>query len=201
MTHLHTPTEPAPRFQRLSKGLGWVVAATAVGLGWMVFACGCAHPQLNERPQRVTSGLSPRPEVKGLVEGWQQAEAFAAGREDAEVVLGLGESMEPLYHGRTLLVIERQRFETLAAGMTVVFTGGSGRPVAHLLVRPVPGGWEAAGLANAEPDATRVTARNYRGTVTKAFELIRPQTTEASVLSELRQTPDRSRIANFQEAR
>jgi hypothetical protein len=135
------------------------------------------------------------------VEGWQLAETFAAGREDAEVVLGLGESMEPLYRGRTVLVIERQRFETLAAGMTVVFTGDSGRPVAHVLVRPVPGGWEAAGLANTEPDTTRVTALNYRGTVTKAFELTRPRTTAASAMSELRPAPDRSRIANFEDAR
>jgi hypothetical protein len=44
------------------------------------------------------------------VEGWQMADTLAAGRENAEVALGLGESMEPLYRGRTLLVIERQRF-------------------------------------------------------------------------------------------
>jgi hypothetical protein len=73
--------------------------------------------------------------------------------------------------------------------------------MAHVLVRSVPGRWEAAGLANAELDTTRVTALNYRRTVTKAFGLTRPRTMEGSAMRELRPTPDRSRIANFEDAR
>ena len=169
----------------------------AVGLGWIVTACSCVNSPRSEWAWHVPSVFSPRPEVAAPGEAWRRAQAYAAGSEGAEVVLGLGDSMAPLYRGRTLLVIERLRFETLAAGMTVVFAGDDGWPVAHVLVRRVWGGWEAAGLANSEPDATRVTAVNYRGTVTKAFELTWPRVAGNMAWSELREKPDRSGAANL----
>jgi hypothetical protein len=173
----------------------WVFA---VGFGWTVTVCGCVHSApRGEWLSQVPLDRSPRPEIAPPGEAWRRAQAYVGGREYAEVVLGVGESMEPLYRGRTLLVIERQRFETLAPGMTVVFAGDGGWPVAHVLVRPVQGGWEAAGVANTEQDATRVTTRNYRGTVTKAFELTWSRDPEAAAWSEFRDAADRSGTANL----
>lgn len=186
-----------PRSPLLSK----VWCVFAVGFGWMVTVCGCVHsaPRGDWRSQ-VPLDRSPRPEIASPGEAWRMAQALVGGREDMDVVIGVGESMRPLYRGRTLLVIERQRFETLAPGMTVVFAGDGGWPVAHVLVRPVRGGWEAAGVANTERDTTRVTAHNYRGTVTKAFELTWSRRAEATAWSELRDAPDRSGTANLVHA-
>jgi hypothetical protein len=58
---------------------------------------------------------------------------------------------------------------TLRAGMTVVFIGDSGRPVAHTLVEKTPRGWRAAGVASRQRDQTFIQSRNYIGTVIRAY--------------------------------
>ncbi len=193
MTDTPKPTAVHPRPRRRCK----VAGAMAVGLWWIVTTGSCAEPSHSESPGQLAARRSPRPELAAPADAWRMARAYAAGRDEAEVVLGLGASMVPLYRERTLLVIERMSFETLAAGMTVVFAGDGGWPVAHVLVRPVQGGWQAAGVANAARDATLVTANNYRGTVTKAFELTWPRTAAAKTWGELRAAPVRSGAANF----
>ena len=85
-------------------------------------------------------------------------------------MVGSGDSMLPLYRDRTVLVVRRFAMSDLRAGMTVIFAGDQGHLVAHTLVAKSPGGWIAQGLGNGEPDRTRVRARNYLGTVVKAFE-------------------------------
>lgn len=121
--------------------------------------CAVAEPRVN---------LSPRPERVAPREAWRIAEAFqrnAAG----EVMVGSGGSMLPLYPDRTVLLVQRVPLEDLEVGMTVVFIGDSGRPVAHTLVEKTSRGWIAQGLANAERDQTLVRVRNYLGAVVRAF--------------------------------
>ena len=193
MTDTPKPTAVHPRPRRRCK----VAGAMAVGFCWIVTTGRGAEHSHSESPGQFAADRSPRPELAAPAEAWRMALAYAAGHEGTEVVLGLGESMVPIYRGRTLLVIERMRFAALAVGMTVLFIGDGGWPVAHVLVRPVSGGWEAAGAANAERDATVVTAANYRGTVTKAFELTWPRSPAAKTWSELRAAPDRNGTANL----
>ena len=84
-------------------------------------------------------------------------------------MVGSGGSMLPLYPDRTVLLVQRVPLEDLEVGMTVVFIGDSGRPVAHTLVEKTSRGWIAQGLANAERDQTLVRVRNYLGAVVRAF--------------------------------
>ena len=100
---------------------------------------------------------------------WREAEAYAAARTDCEVLVGRGDSMLPLFRDRTVIVVRRTPLGELRAGMTVVFLGDQGRPVAHVLVARSAGGWIAKGLANAEVDRTRVSRRNYVGQVVRAY--------------------------------
>ncbi|HUR56526.1 MAG TPA: S24/S26 family peptidase [Opitutaceae bacterium] len=115
------------------------------------------------------TALSPEPVQVAPLDAWRLAENFAAGRTDCEVVIGRGDSMLPLYRDRTVLVLERMDLCTLRAGMTVVFIGDSGRPVAHTLVEKTARGWRAAGVASRQRDQTFIQSRNYIGTVVRAY--------------------------------
>lgn len=117
----------------------------------------------------VAANSSPKPEPVAARDAWRQAESFTAGAADRDVVVGSGGSMLPLYPDRTVLLIRRLPMAELCAGMTVVFIGDRGRPVAHVLVQKTWLGWVAQGLANSEADRTRVADRNYLGTVVRAF--------------------------------
>ena len=112
---------------------------------------------------------SPAPERVAARDAWRFAESFAAGAPDCEVLVGRGGSMLPLYPDGTVLLVRRMALPELQRGMTVVFIGDRGRPVAHTLVEKTFRGWLAKGLNNAEPDRTLVRTRNYLGTVVRAF--------------------------------
>jgi hypothetical protein len=107
-------------------------------------------------------------------EAWRRAEAYAAAHPDMEVVVGSGDSMLPLYRDHTILVVQHQTMAALRGGMTVVFVGDNGRPVAHALVERTSRGWRAAGLGNAGSDHTLVCYDNYIGTVVKAYAPVLP---------------------------
>jgi hypothetical protein len=113
---------------------------------------------------------SPQPQtVPSLLDGWRQAERYAAEHANCEVFVGQGDSMLPLYRDHTVLVVEAVPMGELQAGMTVVFTGDRGRLVAHTLLQKTLLGWSAIGLGNHEPDRTCVCRRNLVGVVVKAF--------------------------------
>ena len=112
---------------------------------------------------------SPAPERMAVREAWRMAESIAAKRAACDVMIGSGGSMLPLYPDRTVLVVEKQDMSQLRPGMTVVFIGDRGRPVAHVLVEKTFRGWRARGLANDENDDTLIRAHNYIGTVVRAF--------------------------------
>jgi len=133
----------------------------------------------------TTQGVeSPRPERIAAREAWRLAESLAASHPDFEVVVGRGGSMLPLYPDGTVLVLQRLPLESLQRGMTVVFIGDNGRPVAHLLVEKTWRGWIAKGLNNSEADNTRVRTKNYLGAVVRAFTPVLDETAERSARSE-----------------
>lgn len=103
---------------------------------------------------------------------WREAQAYIADRPGADILLGIGDSMLPLYRSRTLLVTELKPVRDWLPGQTVVFIGDKGWPVAHLLFAKTAKGWQAVGAGSVELHKTLVTQRNYRGTVTKAYELL-----------------------------
>ena len=115
------------------------------------------------------ASLSPQPEIVPAKEAWRLAEKEAAQRVNCEVLIGRGDSMLPIYHDRTVLVVQSMEMDELQPGMTVVFFGDSGRPVAHTLVSRTARGWVVAGANNATADRTLVRRSNYIGTVVRAF--------------------------------
>lgn len=112
---------------------------------------------------------SPVPERVAARDAWRIAESLAATDQNYEVVVGRGGSMLPLYPDGTVLLLQRVPMSDLRGGMTVVFIGDSGRPVAHALLQKTWRGWLAKGLNNPEPDHTLVRTSNYLGTVVRAF--------------------------------
>lgn len=114
-------------------------------------------------------GHSPVPERVAARDAWRMAESLAASGQNYEVVVGRGGSMLPLYPDGTVLLLQRVPMADLRGGMTVVFIGDSGRPVAHALLQKTWRGWLAKGLNNPEPDRTLVRTSNYLGTVVRAF--------------------------------
>ena len=183
-------TAPDPEHRRSPKV---VVLILAAALTWLA---GCANTHRDRAVRPVPVGLSPAPTIAPPAEAWKRANAYAASREGAEVVLGLGDSMAPLYRNRTLLVIEKQPFETLEPEMTVVFVGNSGSQVAHALIRRVRGGWEAGGVGNNYRDAELVTPANFLGRVTQAIELTWPRATPTMAWNELRAPTETRPTAN-----
>lgn len=168
-----------------------ILAAT---VAWLA---GCARANRDLAMLPVPVGLSPVPTIATPVEAWKIAHAYAEGREGAEVVLGLGDSMAPLSQNRTRLVIEKQPFKTLAPGMTVVFVGESGSQVAHALIRRVRGGWEVGGVGNIYRDRALVTPANFLGRVTLAIELTRSRMTKADDRQKPRMPTEAGPTANL----
>ena len=135
-----------------------------------VWLGGCAAPTMAPGAGQVSIEHSPVAEMVAPREAWRRAEVFAAERSDCEVLVGSGDSMQPLYTDRTVLVVRRVKVANLERGMTAVFVGDRGRLVAHALVERTERGWRAAGLGNEEPDRTLVRRENLVGVVVKAFQ-------------------------------
>jgi hypothetical protein len=149
------------RFFRLG-GMGLILLA-----GLMSFGCATQTRTIARRV--VTTENSPVAEVVTVREAWALAEAFVASHPRSGILVGSGDSMLPLYPDRTVLVVQPIEMSELQRGMTVVFIGDRGRPVAHALIEKTPRGWIAMGAANRESDDTRVQFRNYIGTVVRAY--------------------------------
>jgi hypothetical protein len=118
----------------------------------------------------VSAELSPPADLVAQRDAWRLAEAYASQHPGCEVMVGSGDSMLPLYPDRTVLVVQPVATSELRRGMTVVFIGDRGQPVAHVLVEKTSRGWRAIGLGNSEPDLTRVGYGNLIGLVVKAYQ-------------------------------
>ncbi len=173
-----------PYFRRARRRLKWVVecapkfsrcpltALALVGASFvLLMQSGCAT-QTSWSVEAVCSAaaaVSPVPESVPPREAWRLAEDYARDHPKCEVLVGSGDSMLPLYRDRTVLVVERVAMGEWRMGMTVIFVGESGWPVAHTLLDKTPRGWRTMGVGNRAPDRTRVRSDNYIGTVVKAF--------------------------------
>ena len=97
------------------------------------------------------------------------AQYYANLRPGAFVLTGEGNGMMPLYAAGTVIVIEPVPFDTLRAGMTVLFHSQYDGRVAHYLVRQAPGGWITVGVNQSRNDDKPMTSDNYIGQVVMAF--------------------------------
>ncbi len=159
------PSNKSPLGEQLSR---WSVLG-AVAIGCLGFS-GCAT-QTSERfsPQAVAA-MSPEAVPVQPFEAMRLAKKYVVDHPGTEFLVGSGDSMLPLYRDHTVVVTQRTPMAELKAGMTAVYIGETGRPVAHVLVKNTSDGWVAMGVGNAECDATRVTGENLVGVVVKAYE-------------------------------
>jgi hypothetical protein len=184
-SHTTNHTKAASNLTRAAAAAALVL----MGLGWG----GCStQTGLRYSPEAVAA-CSPAPEVVPTFEAIKLAKKYVAGHPGTDFMVGSGTSMLPLYKDQTVVVTQRVAVPELKAGMTAVFIGDQGRPVAHVLVRQTSAGWIAMGVGNDRPDDTPVGAANLLGIVVKAYQ---PDVTPLVAL--LRESSTRDRLASNQ---
>jgi hypothetical protein len=118
----------------------------------------------------VFTGKSPRVVALAESAAWQHASTLAEHAPDSFVLIGSGQSMQPLYAPGTILVLQRFPFELLERGQTVLYRNHARHIVAHVLVGRTRDGWRVAGLNNPSHDMEPVSAENLVGVVIAAFQ-------------------------------
>lgn len=118
----------------------------------------------------VFVGKSPHPVAVAETEAWQRAGNMADHTFRAFVLVGSGESMEPLYGPGTILVAQQCAFTALQPGQTALYRNQAGRVVAHVLITKARDGWRATGLNNRTHDMEPVVAGNFVGVVIAAYQ-------------------------------
>jgi hypothetical protein len=136
------------------------------GLGWS----GCATQTALRYCPADVAAMSPAAAVVQPFDAMRFGKQYVTEHAGTEFLVGSGDSMLPLYRDHTVVVTRRVDFSELRSGMTAVYFGESGRPVAHVLVKKTFEGWIAMGVGNAKCDSTPVTKANLLGVVVKAFE-------------------------------
>lgn len=112
---------------------------------------------------------APVPQLVPSGKQFASAEALAAREAGSFALVGSGASMEPMYARGTAIVVHERHFQTLKAGMPVVYRNSRGFYVAHVLLENIRGGWLVIGLNSREPDDDLVTPANFVGVITAAF--------------------------------
>jgi hypothetical protein len=130
---------------------------------------GAAHETDDPWVRGIFTGKSPRPLQMVESMAWQRASELAGAIPGAFVLVGGGESMQPLYEPGTILVMQQCSYEKLERGQTALYRSHSGKVVAHVLVAKARDGWRAAGLNNRIHDMEPVLAQNLVGIVIAAF--------------------------------
>ncbi len=126
----------------------------------------------------VFTGRSPRPVAAPDTEAWQRAGALVEQLPGVFVLVGSGESMQPLYAPGTILVMQQCAYDKLLRGQTALYRSKQHKVVAHLLVAKARDGWRAQGLNNHIHDMEPVCADNLVGVVIAAFQ---PVTSDRSL--------------------
>jgi hypothetical protein len=134
-----------------------------------VFWSGCASDRVVYSPAAVAAN-SPAAQIVGPLELYPVATKYVAEHPGTDFMVGSGDSMRPLYKDHTVIITEQLPISGLRPGMTVVFVGDSGFPVAHVLIRKTTDGWMAKGVSNLKCDARRVNDDNYMTVVVRAYE-------------------------------
>lgn len=120
----------------------------------------------------VYTGKSPRPVALAESSAWQRANEIAGRTPGAFVLVGTGESMQPLYRPGTILVLRKASYAELARGQTAIYRNEARRTVAHVLVAKVRDGWRITGLNTPWHDMEPVHSDNLIGVVIAAFQPI-----------------------------
>lgn len=139
-------------------------------IGAVALAAVAAHAGI--RSERLLAAIIKQTPASNVVAPGQQVHAAEKAAEripGAEVMWGVGESMEPLYSTHTAIVVAPIEFKDLKKGMTVVYQSSHGTMVAHSLTGDVPNGWIAQGVANDDEDDDLVTADNLVGVIVDAY--------------------------------
>ena len=144
----------------------WIVSGFLVLSGLV----GTAHETDDVWIRGVYTGRSPRPVTAKETEAWQRASTVADHNFRAFVLVGAGESMQPLYVPGTILVLQQCAFDKIQRGQTALYRNGAGKVVAHVLVTKARDGWRATGLNNRTHDMEPVVAGNFVGIVIAAFQ-------------------------------
>lgn len=118
----------------------------------------------------VYTGESPRPMQVSEPEARVRAATVARQNPGTFVILGTGESMEPLYSPGTFLVLRPVPYRDLKRGQTVLYRSQDRKIVAHVLVAKARDGWRVQGLNNRIHDMEPVKADNLVGVVVAAFK-------------------------------
>lgn len=118
----------------------------------------------------VFTGKSPRPVPVVETEAWHRASELAGLTAGAFVLVGSGESMQPLYPPGTILVMQPLPYATLERGQTALYLSKGRKVVAHVLVAKAHDGWRTAGLNNRIHDMEPVREENLVGVVIAAFK-------------------------------
>jgi hypothetical protein len=155
----------------------------------LVWSGSLAHAADRYSPAAVAA-MSPAAEVVQPFDAVRLGMKYVADHAGTDFLVGRGDSMLPLYRDHTVVVTQHVAMSALRAGMTAVYVGESGRPVAHVLVKKTFSGWIAMGVGNAACDSTRVTGDNLLGIVVKAFE-----PTKSPMLALLDEAAQRSSVA------
>jgi hypothetical protein len=137
--------------------------------GWTAVP-GRADAEDEQFSAAAVAAKSPVAEVVPPLEAVRKARAYVDTHPGTDFMMGSGDSMLPLYRDHTVIVLEHIAIGQFQAGMTVVFVGDQGFPVAHVLVRRASGGWMSMGVNNTECDRSRVGEDNYIGVVVKAYQ-------------------------------
>jgi hypothetical protein len=150
----------------LFRRVGGLAILAAVSLAWS----GCStQTSLRYSPEAVAA-MSPAPVVVKPFEALTLAKEYVAAHPGTDFMVGSGNSMLPLYKDQTVVVVQRIEATDLKPGMTAVFIGDQGRPVAHVLAKRTLDGWIAMGVGNATCDETVVTQDNLMGVVIRAYQ-------------------------------
>jgi hypothetical protein len=134
-----------------------------------IICAGCASNSV-ALSQAAVAANSPAAQIVGPREVFRIATKYVAEHPGTDYMVGSGDSMQPLYKDHTVIITERVPISGLKQGMTVVFMGDCGFPVAHVLVEKTTDGWMAWGLSNPRCDARRVRDDNYIAIVIWAYE-------------------------------
>src|SRR5258708_17094760 len=118
----------------------------------------------------VFTGKSPRPVPLVEAEAWQRASELAELTPGAFVLVGSGQSMQPLYAPGTILVLQQLPYVAIERGQTALYRSKAQKVVAHVLVAKAHDGWRATGLNNPIHDMEPVRAENLVAVVIAAFQ-------------------------------
>ncbi len=131
---------------------------------------GCAGMDMAAKlPTETIARMSPPPTVVTPYQAVELAKQYVSEHPGSDFAIGSGDSMLPLYSDHDVIILERPALSELKPGQTVVFMGGNGVPVAHLLVNHSSRGWSTMGLNNTSLDPDTLSEGGYVGVVVKAY--------------------------------